>query len=724
MRNFFVILFLTSAACPLQAQALQFRALTPEDGIPNAFWADDIIEDSRGYVWIGSKSGLLRYDGYEMQLFAPNPNDPTALKAFEIQTLKERSNGEILIGSLSSGINHYDPNTGYFHQCPVPETRNLRIWDFHEHGGSLWMATEGRALVQLHLSDSTVTFHAPDVSDSDFYLTFRTIVQDRSDTNRLWLGSRAGLFSFDCSSHSFRLHPMPVQSIYGKDFMITSAEQDVDGKLWLGTYWGGLMSFDPAANLWKQMRFHDQFPALNEGLRDVAHDVLLLHQGPVLVATSGGLLAYHKDDDQFTLIDTLLERNLYLETYLTSRGQILACGVGPVVSISDPISQDAFPLPFKPYIWQIRVDLKPLPVHRAIEVLPKIVMNESDRDLSLQFSSPELIAPSAVKYAYRLAGYDRDWIYGGDRRYVSYTNLRAGKYTFEYRASYDDINWVSGNPLSIEKVVPFWKHALFIPGIGLFLLLLIVTFAHLRITSIRKHAALTTQFNKRLMEVELSALRAQMNPHFMFNSLNSIKYYILKNQNEEANRYLTKFSQLMRSVLKASKSKLILLAEELHALRLYVELESLRFTENGFAFHIEIGSNVDPESMYLPPLLVQPYVENAIWHGLLHKDGPGTLWVRINKNGKALFIEIEDDGIGREAAKQRKSKSATKNKSYGMQITSSRIALVKETFGIESKVDVIDLLDASGHPAGTRVILEIPLISEEHYEQLLESSNP
>src|SRR6188508_2969786 len=122
--------------------------------------------------------------------------------------------------------------------------------------------------------------------------------------------------------------------------------------------------------------------------------------------------------------------------------------------------------------------------------------------------------------------------------------------------------------------------------------------------------------------MEMQALRAQMNPHFMFNSLNSINNFILKNDPDNASDYLTKFSRLMRLILDNSRSEWVLLENELKALQLYIELEAVRF-DNAFKYSMEVTKDVDPETMMVPPLIIQPYVENAIWHGLLHRKEPG-----------------------------------------------------------------------------------------------------
>ncbi|MBX3255866.1 MAG: histidine kinase [Chitinophagaceae bacterium] len=214
---------------------------------------------------------------------------------------------------------------------------------------------------------------------------------------------------------------------------------------------------------------------------------------------------------------------------------------------------------------------------------------------------------------------------------------------------------------------------------------------------------------QKMTEAEMLALRAQMNPHFIFNCLNSINRYIVKSDQATASLYLTRFAKLIRLILDNSNSKSITLANELQALSLYMEMESIRF-EKKFTYSIECDDAINTEVTYVPPLIIQPYVENAIWHGLLHKETAGHLWVRISKKRSDLLqCIIEDDGIGREKARELKSKSASTKKSLGMKLTENRLGLLSTHFSSEAMVEIEDLQDENGEAKGTKVILNIPV---------------
>ena len=232
-----------------------------------------------------------------------------------------------------------------------------------------------------------------------------------------------------------------------------------------------------------------------------------------------------------------------------------------------------------------------------------------------------------------------------------------------------------------------------------------------------------------MAQAETKALRAQMNPHFIFNSLNSINSFVIDQKHELASDYLIKFSKLIRLILDNSRNETISLEKELETLKLYVFLEAARY-DNKFKCIYHISEEVETNNIKIPPMLLQPFVENAIWHGLMQKEGEGTITIEITMNndqisdnsgqGKVkseerkvkrddlLRITITDDGIGREKAAELKSKSAT-HKSHGLKVTSQRIEMMNRLNSTGAMVNIIDLKDEQGYSTGTRVELIIPV---------------
>ena len=213
-------------------------------------------------------------------------------------------------------------------------------------------------------------------------------------------------------------------------------------------------------------------------------------------------------------------------------------------------------------------------------------------------------------------------------------------------------------------------------------------------------------FQQQAAELEMQALRAQMNPHFIFNCLSSINRIILKNESQAASDYLTRFSRLIRMVLINSQKSMIALEDELQMLRLYLDMERLRF-KNSFDYSIIFTNTIDEGAVFIPPLLLQPFCENAIWHGLMQKEGQGHLNIELSMQDNILHCIISDDGIGREKAAALKSKSAEKEKSMGLAITAQRLALLNQNKNVQTFYTIEDNRDADNHIAGTKVILKI-----------------
>jgi sensor histidine kinase YesM len=212
---------------------------------------------------------------------------------------------------------------------------------------------------------------------------------------------------------------------------------------------------------------------------------------------------------------------------------------------------------------------------------------------------------------------------------------------------------------------------------------------------------------KQLYDTELQALRLQMNPHFIFNTLNSIQSFILTKDTDKAVNYLGKFSQLMRLILIHSTETYISISEELKALQYYMDLEMLRF-ENKFTYTITVDPGIDEEFTEVPPMIIQPYVENAIIHGLMHKKGDGCINIHLKPDNNSIVWIIEDNGIGREKSMQIQKESGLQRKSRGMLITMERLEVLNKKNNENYSIEIIDLRDGNNKPKGTRVELRMP----------------
>lgn len=370
---------------------------------------------------------------------------------------------------------------------------------------------------------------------------------------------------------------------------------------------------------------------------------------------------------------------------------------------------------------------QPYDLDTAVQFKQHIQLQHNENFFSFRYTCNNYIGEEDNRYRYQLKGVDNAWVEAGTRTEAFYTALKPGRYDFFVQAANNDGVWGSAKKLITITIVPAWyQTAWFKAALVLLVLVLVFTFYRQRMLHLqakllagKQRAELARQeaevkqlraeFEKQLAQTEMAALRSQMNPHFIFNCLNSIKLYTLQNNTEAATEYLGKFSRLIRLVLENSRTTTIPLHAELEYLQLYLEMEKMRFKQK---LHYTIGAEegLDTEFIEIPPLLLQPYVENAIWHGLMHKEEGGEIALHLSVQEEALLvITITDNGIGRTKAAELKSKGATARKSFGMKMTSERIALINKLYKTETAISIRDLVDSEGEPAGTEVTIKIPL---------------
>lgn len=224
-----------------------------------------------------------------------------------------------------------------------------------------------------------------------------------------------------------------------------------------------------------------------------------------------------------------------------------------------------------------------------------------------------------------------------------------------------------------------------------------------RLQQQRKSQEIEFEYRDKLRSLELRMLRVQMNPHFIFNALNSVRYYILKKERKQASDYLVRFSKLLRFILNASQKEAVSLKEELEGITNYIEFERMRFGEH-FSWKLNVSKQLETDGVRIWPMLLQPFVENAIWHGLMPKESEAHLTIDVNKRGNQLIIVIEDNGIGRKEAETRKAKV---HQSFGLSIIADRLKMLGEQ--LEQSAEYrIDDLHHNGKAVGTRVTLILP----------------
>lgn len=329
--------------------------------------------------------------------------------------------------------------------------------------------------------------------------------------------------------------------------------------------------------------------------------------------------------------------------------------------------------------------------------------------LAFDFVSLSYRHSDKLDYYYQLAGLDNMW-HSTDSRRVIFRNLPAGRYLFKVMVKNPGGVWSSSvAQLQFEIALPFWKETWFILTVSLSFCLA----AFLIIRGIINNIRQTGRIKEEVMVYKHQALSAQMNPHFIFNSLSAVQHYILKNEKKEANKYLSKFSSLMRQVLNNSAESHVILANELDSLRTYLELEQLRFS-GLFEYVIRLDPSFDARLLSVPALLIQPFVENSIRHGLIHKGEKGLIEIELRMEGYQLECSIRDNGIGRTLSNHLQGNDSLKNRSYGMKITEKRLELLSRLKKEPMRYEVRDLVNDLGEPCGTEVMFSIPYKLNSH----------
>lgn len=334
-----------------------------------------------------------------------------------------------------------------------------------------------------------------------------------------------------------------------------------------------------------------------------------------------------------------------------------------------------------------------------------IKLSYAQNNLLFKFNTACFKARGNYFYKYRLLGLDSVWrINQALENEVSYSALPSGSFTFQVLAvnekgisSIEPINYV----FVIAK--PTWQQWWFYLVAFIVALAIVVLVATFVIKNIQKKARVKNE----LVSSQLTAIRAQMNPHFMYNTLNSIQDLILKNEIKNTNYYLSKFSSLMRKILEFSGIEQIVLDDEVEMLTSYLELEKLRFGDD-FKFSIEVSNDVDIYKTHIPSLIIQPFVENSIKHGLLHKRGKKELVIKFIRDDKYIVVIVDDNGVGRKRSDEIKQKSQIQHKSFATEATQKRIDLLNNNYSEKIEIEIIDKEDLNV-VLGTKVIIKFPI---------------
>ncbi len=547
--------------------------------------------------------------------------------------------------------------------------------------GNYWVGTAKG----LKLFDGKKVTYESNITQ-EFSGVIYSLVEDKKGT--VWFSSSNGLWKYDKGVYNHLGSSIPLLSQISNSLLIN----EVDSNLWVGTNGSGIVVYGKDTIY----QITEKDGLISNSIHKLFHATdgvwAATRQGLSKIMINGNI----KNILNYTIADGLPTNEV---TSVYVKGNTVYAGTGKGLSVFDQRKIKRLIAP-KATILQFKVNNQVVD-HNA----DPIILDYSQNNLNIEFLGLVFRNEGHVKYRYRMIGVDSSWIQTYSTSCL-YSGLTHGKYTFQVEVLNSFGNW-SYQPTQIKFNIkpPYWQRTWFLVAISLMFTLFLLLIYRLRVDSIRKRNEMLSNINL----YKQQSLRQQMNPHFIFNTLNSIQLFILEKDSVSSHKYLTKFARLMRMTLDNSLHPTIPLRDEIDALKIYLELEALRL-EGKFEFQIDITNPLVLEYS-IPTLLIQPFVENAIWHGIMLKETQ-TGWVKIKLWDSGSFIQctIEDNGVGREMANSIKQTKNKEHKSRGSQITQQRIDLLNSLYKEKFNIRYTDLYLNEGLASGTRVEISIPKV--------------
>jgi len=627
------------------------------DSLVGNYKIKTIAIESDSSIWLGTEGeGLIYTNGKEIVRYtADNGLCGNYVKDLEL------SRGALWVATLDGGISkiglgkpgmksvkRYIRNYRYLTELP-----SNRIHALHRKGDVIWYGTEEKGFGYIDGKRIEVVVDETQIGGQNV----RAI---RSSGDDIWVATSNGLFR------------------YGT----TTKQLDTINSDWLTSTNLYLLSFDESNHL---------YVGHERGL-----DVLTINETGDVIESD-----YYGASDGFLGIETC--QNACLPAQDGSMWFGTVNGLTRFFPSATTIKHG------KPKVFLQHVNLfyEPLVIDRYKAIVTKTgklkspILNYDQNHLTFVLKGVDLQAPAKLQYQWWLEGFDKNWSPPGKKNEAVYSNLPPGEYVFHYKALSEDSESVQTASYSFSIEQPYWETFYFrflmwfIPG----LIIILLVWSYIRqIKKRAKREREKLEFDKELIELEQKALRLQMNPHFLFNALNSIQSLVALEQHKEARQYLQKFAKLMRLTLSNSRVDTIPLSDEIATLENYMALEQLSMKEP-FTYKVD-AVGINPDDVYLPPMMIQPFVENAIKHGLPAKGSDGGLSITFEQENATLICRVRDNGMGREAAIKKAKEKSKSHESAAIQVITDRI----EMLNTEHPGNALQLID---HENGTEVVIRL-----------------
>lgn len=681
-------------------------------------WLD---EDKQGNIWLGTaRSGLLMLPETSFQMSVWGQEDGLAGKS--IESIGLRGKDELLLAHENNQVSKMIHGEVVWTSRVATECRKCRLRELLSVDENCFLSLSHEGVFRLGKEEhwtpvykgamKTMSDYGDSVLISNHKGVFvvpqpdlgfqgilgtkgRKIFDQRAyalllQGNKLWIGTNRGLVTRNLDGNKGQLEAVILDKV-----SVTDIEIDKEDRLWVATNGKGTIIIDGE----KRTHFTTETGLSSNYCKQIAID----KTGAAWIATQKGINFVYQDNATGMPVVEMIDRRNGLPSE-----EILSLKiVGDSIFAGTTQGLVAIPLAYftekELKVPEVKID-SVLIQGNSIRLEKELQLTHDKNEVRIRFSTVFPMALGSLEFRFRMLGLGaEDWTVSTSRE-AYFRSLPTGNYSFEVQARIAGRQWGETDSLRITLSPPFTQTMTFWLTLAAFLGLLLVLLYRWRVWYIRREA----NKKRQLVELRLQVLRSQMRPHFIFNALAAIQQFIPENAGIEAHNYLSNFAGLMRRVLEDSRSNFVALGEEIKTIELYIKVEELRF-KNLFAYHIQVEEGLLAKTPLIPPMLIQPFVENAIQHGLRHKKTKGKLQISFNKLGEYLICEVRDDGIGRTASAtlQRQKLGPT---SRGTQIVEEQMSSLTELIHTRANIEIEDLIDDFGSPSGTRVTIRFPYL--------------
>jgi ligand-binding sensor domain-containing protein len=667
------------------------------------------MHEEGGYFWVSKRynGGFYQYDknwklvhAWQMPLVHDDNQHfekPDGLQGFDFKQYKDNMYVTIQSGVLVINLKTYKQFVVKPNYYVGPQFRKIlplsdSVWMIQSTDHGVFVFNPQKNLFTKHFA---ILNQAQNGNERTFFI-------HQTKKGLILLSGNSGLLNYDKAKDTFLY--MKIDGLLATRH--AGMATDANGIVWVGTN-SSLVAIDPETQ--KVVKSFDEYGEMG-GVTNVTID----KQNNVWFNCQKGYWCWVQSKQKMVQFGANLglPENKEMGAFITtSNGDVYSGGWNGIVQFNSN-KLGNFELNAKALFTNLIINGESVTSvfqNNVSDTFHQLSLQPDQNNIDISFAITDYAESGNYELYYKVTPGSNEWT-KTVLSFISLKQLNAGKYTIQVRGQTVLSNSFT-NIATLELTIrpkwhqSWWFRLLIAVGIAG----LAYWFLKIRTSQIKKESQIKSDYENKMLMLEMQNLRGQMNPHFIFNSLNSINSFIVQNKTHLASDYLTKFSRLIRLILDHSKNENITLEKELEALRLYLLMEQIRF-EYRFDYVIHVDEEIDEQAIKMPPMIIQPYAENAIWHGLMQQDEQGKLTINIRQQTNGIEISIEDNGIGREKAESLKSKLNNTRKSHGMRITKDRILQTNP----QNSIEIIDCKNETGIATGTTVRIKLYQTKPHH----------